>query len=150
MHKSFYASGILYDINSQQILLHQVITPFSKSCDMLGGENEEGEEPQITLQRIIKDTLNIKIDEKEIIPVYDYFDDALNLVHYVLYVELKKIPEQALLNNNSMTWFTFKQTLKLPINKQTKQDLIVIQRVINAEERKLEVHTKEDTDSINQ
>lgn len=140
MHKSFYASGFLYHLRTQQILLHQPnLNNNSLSLwTMLGGAGREGEEAQEVFKRIIYQLLNLRLDEKCIYPVYDYFYGAMEITHYVFYAKVNKIYDFSLLDKGTLSWFTFKQTTKLPFSEQTKQNIIVSQRVIQAQARSSE------------
>jgi len=137
VHKAFYASGFLYHQDSQQILLHQSDSK-NKSSDlwgMIGGASRQGETVQKTFQRIIHEWLNIKLDPNKIFPVYDYFHKTLHKTHHVFYAEIGKHHSLPKFSKNTLSWFTFKQTTKLPFSLETKQDVIVSQRVIMAQER---------------
>ena len=137
MHKTFYASGFLYHLRTGQILLHQPNpnnNP-SSSWTMLGGAGREEENAQKTFQRIIYQLLNVRLDEKCIYPVYDYFNNALNAIHYVFYAQVKTMHTLSIPDRDTLSWFTFKQITKLPLSEQTKQDIIVSQRVIQAQAR---------------
>ena len=137
MHKAFYASGFLYHQDTQQILLHQPNSDKTSSAKwgMIGGSSRQGENVQKAFQRIILEWLNIKIDPKKIFPVYDYFHKTLHKTNCVLYAEIKKNDALLKSSKGTLSWFTFKQTTKLPFSLETKQDVIVSQRVIMAQER---------------
>ncbi len=137
VHKPFYVSGFLYHLKTQQILLHQ---PNLKNNSpsiwaMPGGAGIGEEDPQKSFQRIIYQLLNLRLDEKHIHPVYDYFNGTLNTIHYVLYAKVKTMKNLSLPDNGTLSWFSFKQITKLPLSEQTKQDIIVSQRVIQAQAR---------------
>ena len=102
---------------------------------MLGGESINGEEAQITFQRIANKLLSINLKPKDIYPVYDYFHNTYNKLHYVFYAEVGNIKNFNSLKKGSLSWFTFSETLKLHFTNQTKQDIIVSERVINAKWR---------------
>lgn len=102
---------------------------------MLGGESHEGEEAQAAFARIINKLLNISLKEKNIHPVYDYFHDGRDKVNYVFYAEVKKPQEFNSSEKDSYCWVTFSETPKLPFTANTKQDVIVGERVINAKWR---------------
>lgn len=137
MHKSFYASGFLYSLKTHQILL----LASTKNDDIaslystMGGESKEGEEAEVTFQRIVLETLDIDLKMKHIYPVYDYFHDTMDKVNYVFYAEVKKIPALNSLKKDTLSWVTFSETLKLLFSAHTKQDVIVGERVINAKWR---------------
>lgn len=142
MHKAFYASGFLFHQESQQILLHQ---PQQKSdtpslWSLFGVANNKAEDGAVTFQQMIVDRLHIKLALKHIFPVYDYFHSAYNTRHYVYYARVTKTQHYAC-EGETLSWFTFKQTLKLHFAHQTKQDIVVAQRVIEMQER-IAAHTQ--------
>lgn len=130
MHSSFYASGFLYSLKTHQILLLQS----SASWSMLGGEGYEGEEASETFIRIVKRVLRLRLKDKDIYPIYDYPDEALGKTNYVFYAEVDKVPLN-LPKKSNLSWVTFPETLKLLFSGQTKQDVIVGERVINLKMR---------------
>lgn len=135
MQTLFYTSGFFYNLKNHQIFLLESKQKDNESVwSMFGGESAKGEEAADAFQRIVKKLLNINLEEKNVCPVYDYFHNTRNKLHYVFYVEvgnsrnfkdLKKIT----------AWFTFSDALKLTITSQTKQDIVVGERVINAKWR---------------
>lgn len=102
---------------------------------MLGGEGKDGEEAQVTFQRIISKLLNINLKVKHIYPVYDYFHNARNKINYVFYAEVGKAKVFNASKRGTLSWVSFRETLKLPFTTQTKQDIVVGERVINAKWR---------------
>ncbi|MEK7534229.1 MAG: hypothetical protein AAB600_02715 [Patescibacteria group bacterium] len=140
MHKAFYASGLLYHLKTQQILLHQqnkknnVLSTWS----MMRGQGQKKEDAQKTFQRIIYKLLRVKVNPKHIHPVYDYFHETLQATHYVLYAEVGSIKNFHSSKKGTLSWFTFKQATKLPFRDQTRQDLVVSERVIKAQARSKE------------
>lgn len=137
VHKPFYVSGFLYHLRTQQILLHQPnLSNNSPSIwTMPGGAGIGEEDPQKAFQRIIYQLLSLRLDEKRIHPVYDYFNDTLNTIHYVFYAQVKTMNNLLMPDKDTLFWFTFKQITKLPLSEQAKQDIIVSQRVIQAQAR---------------
>lgn len=134
---SFYASGFLYSLKTHQILLleSKQRDDVSSLWSMLGGESKNGEEAQIAFQRIINKLLKINLKEKNIYPVYDYFHNTKNKLHYVFYVEVRSAKRFNGLKKGGLSWFTFSEAFKLPVTTQTKQDIIVGERVISAKWR---------------
>lgn len=133
MHKSFYASGFLYNLKTQQILLlqSQQKDDMSFLWSTLGGESKQGEEAQTTFQRIVLKMLKVNLKMKHIYPIYDYFHDTLDKINYVFYAEVGKTPNFDPLKESTLSWVTFDQTLKFLFSDHTKQDVIVGERVIN-------------------
>ena len=137
MHKSFYASGFLYNLKSKQILLLQKLQKDDTASiwSMLGGDSVDGEDGQVTFQRIVYELLNVDLKIKHIYPVYDYFNEELNKVNYVFYTEVGKSLIFNPINNDILSWVSFQETPKLLFSPRTKQDVVVGQRVINLKER---------------
>lgn len=140
MHKDFYVSGFLYHVPTQQILLQQLpldsvtSTPWS----FFSGKNYKNETPEEAYMRLVEKQLEIKLSPKAVHLVYDYELDEEKLVQHILYGEVKTMKKNLSEKDDALfNWFTFKQVSKLPIHPQTKQDLIVAQRVINLVERNL-------------
>ena len=133
MHKSFYASGFLYNLKTQQILL--LSTPKqdqTSSWSMLGGECNEGEEASKAFQRIVNESLNINLKDKDTYPIYDYFHEELDKTNYVFYAEVKRMPN---FDSDTLSWVSFSEIVKFPFSPHTKQDVIVGERVINLKYR---------------
>lgn len=101
----------------------------------LGGESNEGEEAQVAFQRIINKLLDLSIKTKDIYPVYDYFNDERDKNNYVFYAEVKKPQEFDSLKEGTFSWVAFGETSKLLFTANTKQDVIVGERVISAKWR---------------
>lgn len=102
---------------------------------MFGGISRAGEDAPTALQRILFEQINMHIETKQLFPVYDYFYEALKKIHYVFYVEVKKLYHPLTLLPGECSWFTFKQITKLGLAEQAKHDVIISERVINAQER---------------
>ncbi len=86
----------------------------------------------------MQERVHIRLVAKHLFPVYDYFYNALNKIHYVFYAEVQKLYTFPSLHTDVFSWFTFKQTTKLAFNDQAKQDIIVSERVIKAHARSIE------------
>ncbi len=135
MHKKFYASGFFYHLSTQQILLQQRKLS-SPLWSLFGAKNQKDEVPIGTFHRIASKELKIKITAKEIYPIYDYFDKKINNNCFLFYALInnskKKIPAR---KGYAVEWFTLRQISKLPVDEQTKQDIIIGKRVIDAAAR---------------
>ncbi|MBI2040398.1 NUDIX domain-containing protein [Candidatus Microgenomates bacterium] len=138
MQTSFYTSGFLYSPKTHQILLLKSQKGDTSLWSMLGGDSLEGEEALAAFQRIINKSLNINLKPKDIYPVYDYFHITRNKLNFVFYAEVKSTKKFNGLKKGNLSWLTFSETLKLPFTAQTKQDIVVGERVINARLRDIE------------
>lgn len=137
MHKDFYASGFLYYPPTQQILLQQRPTTHSPSAwFLLGGKNLIEETSEVAFQRIVNRIIQVKLTLSAIHPVYMYFHEGMGKHHCILYAEVKKMGKQTDTKEKKFGWFTRKQILKLDLDEQTRQDITVGQRVIDAEQRR--------------
>jgi ADP-ribose pyrophosphatase YjhB (NUDIX family) len=135
MHKTFYASGFLFHLPTQQILLQQL--PDS-SWSLFGGEKEDSSDPEEAFQEIIHEHLRIKLPTDTIHLIYDYIHPSLNRKHVIFYAEIEEAQDTfKLKKDQAVGWFTFKQLYKLPLTAQTKHDITVGQRVVDALARKL-------------
>ncbi len=102
---------------------------------MFGGPSHRGEEAQETFRRIIYEQTKIRLETKSLFPVYDYFYNTINKIHYVFYAEVEKLYTFPLSKADIFSWFTFKLTNKLSFAERVKQDVIVSERVIIAQAR---------------
>lgn len=109
------------------------------SYSMLGGDSLKEEDSIAAFQRIINKFLDINLKAKDIYPVYDYFHQTRNKPNYVFYAEVKSTKKFNDLKGGCPSWLTFSETVKLPFTFQTKQDVIVGERVINAKLRDIAV-----------
>lgn len=140
MHKSFYASGFLFEPKTQQILLYQLATKNETPSlwSMIRGISRGKEDALSAFKRIAQEYLKIRLNLKKIYSVYDYFHKKLEKTNYVFYAEVENVKNFRPIHGGNLSWFTFKQTLKLPFTKETKNDIIVAERVIKAHAREKE------------
>lgn len=135
--QSFYASGFLYHPDSGQILLQQQ-QPFGKAAtwSLLGSLARDGETSQESFQRLVQTFLKIKLSTSAIHFVYDYFHKGLHKKHHVSYAEVEKLRDFPPAKKTIFAWFSLKEISKLSLSAETKQDIIVGQRVIDSSVRK--------------
>lgn len=140
MHKSFYASGFIYSLPTQQILLQQSSNaPFWL---LFGDKSQKNEKPIQTFRRSISQQLKIKIPSKIIYFIYDYSKEQDENYH-IFYAQIENRSKKFRVRKGYIVeWFTFKQLSKLQLTEQTKQNIIVGQRVILAASRDKESQTK--------
>lgn len=124
----FYTSGFLYNFKTQQILLLQAKDQDEPaSWTMWGGECSSEEETRETFLRIINQSLNLNLKNKDVFPVYDYFHQKLDKTNFVFYAQTGK--------KLGANWLTFAQTAKLIPQTDIKKDLVIAQRVIELKQR---------------
>lgn len=133
MHKGFYASGFIYSLPTQQILLQQVNN--TSFWLLFGDKSRKDEKPIHTFRRVISQQLKIKISPKIIYSIYDYFQEQ-DKNHHIFYAQIDNKGKKLRVRKGFIVeWFTFKQLSKLQLAQQAKQDIIVGQRVIQAAAR---------------
>lgn len=128
MHSNFYTGGFLYHPESQQILLQQKTDEEAQTWTLLGNLNKKN------FKSLVLKLLNLHLQPKAILPVYDYALKGKK--HLISYAEVGKLENFLATTTYLFKWFTAKEISKLPLSGQTKQDLIVGQRVINSQIRK--------------
>ncbi len=131
MHKKFYVSGFFYYPSTQQILLQQHKSSVSK-WSLFEVKNQKDEEPLETFLRGSFEQFKIKITARTINPIYDYFNTELNNHYHLFYTKIKNKKDIRGKKDYNIEWFTFQQISKLPLHEQTRQDIMVGKRVIDA------------------
>ncbi|SRR6266568_6329294 len=134
MHKKFYASGFLVHLPSQQILLQQDTSSENLLSQWLlfSGSHTEKDSPERIFKDVISDLLNIELDI--VYPVYSYENENVN--QCIVYSEIDALQDFSPKNGLTFAWFTFRDIMRLHLTEQTKHDIVVGQRVINAATRK--------------
>jgi hypothetical protein len=136
MHKSFYASGFLYHSPSDQILLRrQSDSDKTSQWDLFRGTTKGLETTESSFRELISKLLHITIHKVH--TVYSYVDDETNTHHSIVYSRLDTLETFSDSLPFECRWFSFKDVTKLPIAKQTKHDIVIGQRVIQAAFRTL-------------
>ncbi len=137
MHKDFYVSGFLFHSPTQQILLRQLKNSNGSPAEWLvfGSKSEKGETPEDAFARAVKTVLSPSPKMGKIIPVYTYVNDATNRTQHIFFAEIEVLEDFSSEEFN-FGWFTFKQAYKLPLEKQTKHNITVTQRVVDSATRK--------------
>lgn len=136
MHKTFYASGFIYHLPTQQILLQQHKASSSATFPWLLFESEhtEKEQPEKVFEKTISKLLGITL--KEVNQIYSYLDEETQKNYSLVYAIVDDLSEFPPKKDYIFQWFPFKEVLKLPASAQTKHDIVVGQRVIEAAGRK--------------
>lgn len=138
MHKDFYASGFIYHPLSGQILLQQqkAASKTPSPWSLIGKECSDKNCGKDTFRQVLNRLLGLKINLKEIYPIYSYSSRGNYKKQHILFAQIKAKKNFSPKNNCIFSWFTLKQILKLPLTEQTKHDIIIGQRVIDAISRK--------------
>lgn len=137
MHKDFYASGFLYHPRTQQILLQKETRADSSTTWVLPCiKSLKNETEKQAFKRLVHVLFSLNIDINSIFSVYDYYHEGLKKNNYIFFVKVKKA-EKYNDENDSYCWFFLGEILKHKLSPQTKQDITVMQRVIDSSIRKL-------------
>lgn len=140
MHKAVYASGFLYHPPTQQILLQRPSdTDTASPWFLFTVIKRQHETLPVAFQRAIAEQLHIKLPLKNIFQVYDYEDESLQARNVIHYAEVKTLGAKTKTEaGNTLQWCTIRQINKLPLSEQTRQDIVIGQRVILANQREKE------------
>jgi hypothetical protein len=140
MHKTFYASGFLYNVHTQQILLQQQTDNSPLQWSLFGKKSQNTEEdPARIFRDAIYEQLHIKLPTDAIYAVYNYVDEKTGELCYTFYAEVNlKDREDYKRKGYNMEWFNLKQITKLSLSRQTKHDIVVADRVIKQKARAIE------------
>ena len=142
MLKNIYASGFLFHPASQQILLQQAVSslPTLSPWSLLNGFYTQDENPDSVFKNAVSDLLGVQVHIAY--PVYSYFNENTGMSQFIFYSELPRIQDFVTQEGLTFSWFSFKNVLKLNTSEQTKHDIVVGKRVIEASERRrLGLHT---------
>ncbi len=135
VHKTLYASGFLFHIPSQQILLQQKqsISPVTTTSWVLFEKQySKDKKPEDVFKGVLSKILNLDVNSLNKIYSYNINPAKIYSLFYATIDELKEFaPSQGYI----FRWFSFKEVLKIRANEQTKHDIVVGQRVIDALER---------------
>jgi hypothetical protein len=137
MHKDFYASGFLYNPQSQQILLQQPSAAEDNGpWGLLEDEVDSGSFGEQTFKDLVEKNLKAKLSLKKILYIYTRFANGTEKDHSIYYAEVKKLRKNIVSKKHKFAWFGFKQIHKLNLSEQTRHDIMVGQRVIDSATRK--------------
>ena len=133
MHKTLYASGFIYHLPTEQILLQKlqsIVSPWILFEQIY----IEHEQPETIFKDNILKLLCIKIDT--VYPIYSYINETTKNNRSLFYATTEDLQEFLPKDNYMFRWFSFKEVLKIQTTEQTKHDIVVGQRVIEATERR--------------
>ncbi len=89
-----------------------------------------------SFKNLVQKQLNLEIQTLSIHHIYDYYQRDLGRDNFVSYAEVESLKDFPEILNQTFAWFTLKEISKLSLSQQTKQDLIVGQRVIDSDNRR--------------
>jgi ADP-ribose pyrophosphatase YjhB (NUDIX family) len=137
MHKKLYASGFLYHIPSQQILLQhkKADSNTQRTWSLFGGDMSADELLHEAFQRIIHQILAISLHKETISAIYEYYNTELEKDQVLVYAEVAEMKEFPSDNSGEYVWVKLKDIYKLPMPVQMKHDITVGRRVIDAKQR---------------
>ncbi len=131
MHKTFYASGFIYHLPTQQILLQQkqsTILPASPWV-LFEKEHAESKNPEEVFKAMLSKLLNCNLNNLN--KIYSYTKDH-SKTYSLFYASVDQLKEFSPKNGYVFKWFSFKEIVRLKTNEQTKHDIMIGQRVITA------------------
>lgn len=131
MHKPFYASGFLFHVATEQILLQQTNIGDINNLTLFRGKSHSGGDPQSVFRRCVEEAIGIPIPASSIRPVYDYVHDKLG-EHFIFYVEMTDITPKIFASKKNTAWFSLSKLTKQTMSEQTRHDIIVGLRVIQS------------------
>lgn len=103
---------------------------------MLGSQNQGKETSAENFRRLVRELLGLNLPLSTIHSVYNYHHPVLKQEHYVSYAGVRRLVKPPQSKKMVFSWFTLKDIPKLTLSVQTKQDIIVGQRVINSQVRR--------------
>lgn len=127
MRESFYAGGFFYNPVKKEVLLHQrdgntKINPYRWA--FFGGLNEGEETPTQTFIREIQEELGVQLQESEVIPLCDYFNEEQNEWRYVFYVVSEKLKSEMVLREGAdFDWIPLEKVFEYDLSDKSDQDL---------------------------
>ncbi|HYK08049.1 MAG TPA: hypothetical protein VEW42_00945 [Candidatus Eisenbacteria bacterium] len=139
MLKGYYVNGFLYHEPTNQILLQQLQST-SPSWSLFESEEvEENTSPVATFAELIHNTLQLKLVIKTIQEVYSYLNEEVNKNYSITYAPVTSLKTALATPRDGKIykWFGPREILKLNLSAQTRHDVTVGQRVIDAKMRKL-------------
>jgi hypothetical protein len=136
MHKTFYASGFLFHLPSQQILLrqYQSKSTITSPWVLFEKEHAENKTPNEVFEKEVLKHLDVDIDS--VVQIYAYNSNDNTKSYTLFYASVKKLEDYPPKNGHAFRWFSFKEVLKIKAAEQTKHDIVVGQRVIESVKRK--------------
>lgn len=123
----YYVGCFFFNPKTKKVLLHlrddKSLNP--NLWAFFGGMSEANEEPLQTLKREIKEELNLRLRDKDIKYLCDYFNPDYSQHRYIYFIETENLKDEdiKLAEGAGFGWFTLEQAFKLNLTKRTRQDL---------------------------
>lgn len=125
--KKFWAGGFLYNPDNNGVLLHQrdANTQFNPNAwAFFGGLNEGAETPEQCFIRELEEELGCKLEDKNIIPLVDYFNEEFQTHRCVFYVLSNQPKSEFTLNEGAdFDWVSLDKLDKYSLTEKTAKDL---------------------------
>lgn len=125
--QKFWAGGFLYNPDKHCVLLHQrdSNTKFNPNAwAFFGGLNEGAKTPVQCFGREIEEELGLKLETKDVITLYDYFNQEFQTPRYVFYALCHKNKSEFTLNEGAdFDWVDLKRLDEYNITEKTERDL---------------------------
>jgi len=126
-NQKFFAGGFLYNSERQEVLLQKrdgktPINPYK--WGIFGGTSEEGETPQQTFLREVKEELCITLPDDTAHALNDFFKEKEGYHRYGFYAvsNLKK-SEMHLTEGEDFDWIPLAKVLDYDLTDSTRKDL---------------------------
>lgn len=123
----FWSGGFLYNPRSQAVLLHKRDSNTKFNPDtwaFFGGLNEIGETPVDTFLREMLEEIGIKFSSKEVITLYNYFNEEFQTHRYAFYIKSEKdISDFTLGEGMDLGWVNLSQLSDYELSSKTSRDL---------------------------
>ena len=103
---------------------------------LVGKKQDKDVSGEETFKELFFEAINLKIKLTNINIIYSYFSKELNMENNVYYAEVSKLYKTSSSKDIIYSWFTLKKIQKINVSEQTKQDIIIGQRVIDSSVRK--------------
>lgn len=125
--EKFWAGGFLYNPDNNSVLLHQrdSSTKFNPNLwAFFGGLNEGPEEPIDCFIREINEELRMKLAEKEVIALYNYFNEEPKTHRFVFYaISNKDKSSFTLTEGKDFDWINLEKLNEYSLTEKTIKDL---------------------------
>lgn len=135
INKQSFSIGFLYHADSARFLLQKDHESGPSNWKLMGSKCLTKFSAQ-SFKNLVQKQLNLEIQTLSIHHIYDYYQRDLGRDNFVSYAEVESLKDFPEILNQTFAWFTLKEISKLSLSQQTKQDLIVGQRVIDSDNRR--------------
>lgn len=123
----FWSGGFLYNPRNEAVLLHErdSNTKFNPNTwAFFGGLSENSESSIDTFLREMSEEIGIKFDEKEVIPLCNYFNEEFQTHRFVFYItSARDISDFTLAEGTGLAWVSLNNLHDYKLSSKTSVDL---------------------------